>query len=329
MIVRFGRAPQEEGDVSIGSGSNRLALAGIVALSCLLAACGDRYCCLDGGLCSDLPTDFWFYLRWTGGIVAALLAVVYLVGGIAAAVDEEWDAVAGFGIFALVCGALAWWAYPGTTAPSTTATKKFEERCKQENKETNKKAAGTKGEVKKEKPVIRHPADQMPAVRAMGRRLRKLIGKKIELRKKYKKELGDYLAKIKSRARQSGLTSHKELLEKKEDHLKLYYLVERAGKLTHLLKWLEGKQKRDERVANSLEQQGWSLHKIVETNAAVSDKERKAVQTIMQTARAVLAESPPPLDKVQVARLEREAFLKALGAKGGHGAGKAPRPKRP
>ena len=153
----------------------------------------------------------------------------------------------------------------------------------------------------------------------MDKKLRELIRRRVELRKKYKRELGDYLAEIRRRARQASLKTHGELLEKKNDHLRIYLLVQRVGRLTHLLKCLESKQQSDERASAFLDHYTWYLQKAIETGSVVSDKLRKEVQTNMQIARAVLAEKHPPLDKVQVARLEREAFQKALRAKDGHG----------
>ena len=296
-------------------------MAVIVALSCLLVACGgDRYCCYEVGLCTDLPFDDSFYLRWTGGVVAALAAAIFLICVIAMAVDLEWGGVAGLGFLGLVCGALAWWAYPGATAPSTTAAKKFDEYCEQEKKKAvKKKAVKKKVKAKKEEEKKRFPAKQLPAVKAMDKKLRELIRRRVELRKKYKRELGDYLAEIRRRARQASLKTHGELLEKKNDHLRIYLLVQRVGRLTHLLKCLESKQQSDERASAFLDHYTWYLQKAIETGSVVSDKLRKEVQTNMQIARAVLAEKHPPLDKVQVARLEREAFQKALRAKDGHG----------
>lgn len=293
-------------------------------MSCLLVACsGDRYCLELGNYCTQLPTDAWYYLRWVGLIAAVLVAVLLLIGVVAAIDDYENEAAAACGFFAVVCVVLAWWAYPGWTTPDTIAKNRFLEYCRLDkiHGAAEKQEASRKAEVEK-----RLPARQLSAVSAMDSRLRKLISKRTALRRHYKKELGDYLAETRQRARQAGLKTHGELLAKKNDHLRTYLLVQRVGWLTHLLSWLESTKRKNERVSTTLDQHVWHLDKAVETNEVMSDKKLAEIRSILEAARAVLADRPPRVDRVKIARFEREAFQTALAKKRGPGAEESPGP---
>lgn len=271
-----------------------LALVALVALASV--GCSAQHCWPDGD-CITTPGNGWFYTRWVGAVVCLFLAFAG-----ANAMDDTGPKV----FVLLLFGVPAVYALPGLESPDRKAIAAHEKQRSELQREAAQQTANAS------------PEGQLAATRALHQRIATRLTKQLEpLIDKYKSERTGYLDELRRELPRAGITSHEQLLRKRDKHQRLANVLHRAAVLENSLDWLGKKRSEAEGMQESLDQSAWRLEKLIEMNGVAAPEEAADIKRLLATADRVLDDKIAPPEKQDVAEIEQRLFGELTGKKKG------------
>lgn len=268
----------------------------------MLAGCAGDPKCFPDGHCVEMPGYFGFLARWVGTIALGGIGIVLSLVTIQAFTESVKEGV-GVGVFTLVLGGAAFWAYPGTTSPRARAedeVRQYEARFAMLAREAEARAQET-------------PPFQLQRARAADSALKKRREEMLKTQAKWQDELAGFRRELQNALARTGARSHEELLKKPNVPQQTLNLLNRAAHLRVLVAELDVLLVSADRTLVELEQQIWKLEKMVELNAVTTPEESAAIKRALASATELVRERTTAVNRADIAAEEAKLFREIVG----------------